>query len=76
MISMTIKVKFGRRVYNTIFSEVLIEREQDNFLLIQKYLSLVHTIIMEAAMKHQQRLEWQTTFLKKKKNYSEKGKNP
>ena len=54
---MTIKVKFGRRVYNTIFSEVLIEREQDNFLLIQKYLSLVHTIIMEAAMKHQQRLE-------------------
>jgi len=67
-ISMMIKVKFGIGVYNTIFSEDLLEKEQANFLLIQKYLSLVHVLenFMEAAMKNQRRLKWQTTFPKKK----------
>jgi hypothetical protein len=35
MISMMIKLKFGIGVYNTIFSEALLETEQANFLLIQ-----------------------------------------
>jgi hypothetical protein len=62
----------NRCVYNTIFSDSQIETEQANFLLIQKYLSLVHIIFMVIAIKHQRRLRWQNTFLKKNTQKIEK----
>ena len=58
--NMMIRAMFGIVVYKTIFSEALLEKEQSNFLLIQKYLSLENIIFMEPAMKHQRRLKWQT----------------
>ena len=66
MINMVIKVKFGIGVHNTIFSEALLETEQANFFLIQKYLSLVHIIFMATTLKHQQILNGKLPFLKKK----------
>jgi alpha-D-ribose 1-methylphosphonate 5-triphosphate synthase subunit PhnI len=51
MINIMIKVKFGIGVRNTIFSETLLESERANFLLIQKYLSLVDIIFMATAVK-------------------------
>ena len=45
--NMLIREMFGIVVYKTIFSEALLEKEQPNFLLTQKYLSLENIIFME-----------------------------